>query len=119
MPRYVVLEHRWRGTHWDLMFERQGTLATWAVDQPIVAGVDTPARRLPDHRLAYLDYQGPISGDRGEVSREDAGRYEALCWDSDRVVLRLSGGRLTGIVELRRPASGAGAEWIARFGKVD
>jgi hypothetical protein len=27
------------------------------------------ARRIPDHRTAYLTYEGPVSGDRGQVSR--------------------------------------------------
>jgi hypothetical protein len=29
--------------------------------------------RQPDHRRMYLDYQGPISGDRGEVARIASG----------------------------------------------
>jgi hypothetical protein len=33
------------------------------------------AERLADHRLDYLKYEGPVSGDRGEVRRLDAGNY--------------------------------------------
>lgn len=29
-----------------------------------------------EHRRLYLDYEGPISGDRGSVRRVDAGTYE-------------------------------------------
>ena len=32
-------------------------------------------RSLADHRLAYLDYEGPISGGRGTVARWDCGTY--------------------------------------------
>lgn len=100
------------------MLERGATLATWAIDEPIVIDRDLPARRLADHRPAYLEYEGPISRDRGTVRRCDSGRYEALSWASDRVVLRLSGGALTGIVELRRTDAGGEADWVARFGKA-
>ncbi len=31
--------------------------------------------RLKDHRLEYLDYEGHISGNRGQVYRIDRGRY--------------------------------------------
>src|SRR4051794_41980056 len=73
--RFVVLEHRWDGVHWDFMLETEGRLRTWAVDAPIEPGIDLPARALPDHRLAYLTYEGPVSGGRGEVRRGDSGPY--------------------------------------------
>ena len=38
--------------------------------------VEMDAEVLPDHRLAYLDYEGPISGDRGSVTRWDRGTYD-------------------------------------------
>ena len=61
--RFVVLEHEWNGVHWDFMIEDEGRLRTWAIDAPLVAGEDLPARALPDHRLDYLD-----------VRRTDLGR---------------------------------------------
>ena len=61
MPRFVLLEHLWDGVHWDLMLERGEVLRTWAIDAPVVAGEDLPARALPDHRRIYLDYQGAIN----------------------------------------------------------
>jgi hypothetical protein len=36
------------------------------------------AKRLPDHRRRYLNYEGPIEGARGQVQRETKGRYEAI-----------------------------------------
>jgi hypothetical protein len=36
-----------------------------------------PAERLPDHRTRYLTYEGPISGDRGCVSRITSGSIRA------------------------------------------
>lgn len=118
MPRYVVLEHRWQGTHWDLMLEREGALATWAIDRPIVADAELPARALAAHRLRYLEHEGEVGGGRGTVRRIDAGTYEALLWEADRVVLRLSGGELAGPLDLRRKVTGGAEGWIARFGKT-
>ena len=78
MPRFVVLEHVWNGVHWDFMLERGEVLRTWAIDAPIVAGQDLPARALADHRLIYLDYEGEVSGQRGSVRRVDAGTYRTI-----------------------------------------
>jgi hypothetical protein len=33
-------------------------------------------QRIADHRSLYLDYEGPISGDRGVVRRLDRGTIE-------------------------------------------
>jgi len=95
MPRFVLLRHECPSTlgqpsHWDLMLERDGVLMTWRLlglprawqsSTGGAAPLPSPpidATRLPDHRLAYLDYEGPVSHDRGEVRRHDAGVYEVL-----------------------------------------
>lgn len=117
MPRFVLLEHRWDGVHWDLMLERGGALRTWALDAPVAPHLDIPARSLPDHRLAYLDYEGPVSRDRGSVRRIADGAYEILAWDEDRVIVRTRSDQLMGEIEV----SCRGGAWSFRFapGKVD
>lgn len=100
MPRFVVLEHDWGGVHWDFMLEVDGSLRTWAVDEPIAPGVELRARALADHRLAYLDYEGPISGGRGAVIRRESGTYRVVEWGEDRVEVDLAGGQLVGRVVL-------------------
>ncbi len=117
-PRFVVLEHVHQGVHWDLMLERGDVLATWSVGSPIVPGRDLAAARLADHRLAYLDYEGPVSGDRGVVRRVAAGRYRVRQWDGDTVSVTLVGDQLSGELELSRAGGAAG--WALRLlGKVD
>lgn len=65
-----------RGSHFDLMFETAAGLLTWAVDRlPVIGQPPQPALSLPLHRAAYLDYEGPVSGDRGSVRRVQAGIY--------------------------------------------
>ena len=73
MPRYVILRHENRNpaepsVHWDLMLEAGTSLRTWALAALPVAGESIAAEQLPDHRLHYLDYEGPISGNRGKRS---------------------------------------------------
>jgi hypothetical protein len=121
MPRFVVLEHHWNGVHWDFMLERGEGLRTWAIDVPIIAGHDLAARALSDHRPAYLEYEGAVSGGRGHVQRIDQGTYRALFWSADRVQVELAGRQLVGEVELFMLASGSGVtdSWIFRMGNFD
>jgi hypothetical protein len=83
--RFVLLRHEMpasavRASHWDLMLESQGGLLTW--EFPSLPHAPPPLgfnalgiRRLPDHRLEYLEFEGPISGNRGFVEREDYGEF--------------------------------------------
>jgi hypothetical protein len=119
----VILEHKWKGVHWDLMIERKGELETWAIDVPLAADADLPARRLDRHRLLYLDYEGPVSHDRGTVSRFDRGLCEIAEWSEHSVTVRLEGERVGCVVRLVSQPMGpteGGRCWSVRFtGKVD
>lgn len=122
--RFVLLEHRWDGVHWDFMLERGGVLKTWALDAPPAPGKEGAARALPDHRAAYLDYEGPVSGGRGTVARVDVGVYIPLEWTDDRVRIRLEGRQLVGELLLTRrprrdPSDSADPGWKISLGNVD
>ncbi|MGA2501099.1 MAG: hypothetical protein ABSH20_25460, partial [Tepidisphaeraceae bacterium] len=73
--RYVILRHEGiERPHFDLMFETApgSQLATWRSDVwPIESS--THVERLADHRAAYLSYEGPVSGNRGQVRRVASG----------------------------------------------
>lgn len=85
-PRYAVLHHQTdaapRGPHFDLLLEDRdgatvsaGMLMAYSLEcWPPAAG--TLAVQLPAHRPIYLDYEGPISGNRGAVRRIEAGRWQ-------------------------------------------
>ena len=78
--RFVLLFHQGHSTqdrpdHWDLMLEQDGKLLTWALEKLPAPGKSIPAIQLDPHRIAYLDYEGPISGERGSVSRVLRGHY--------------------------------------------
>jgi len=114
MPKaFVIHIHSGFGpTHYDLMLEQGQALATWQLSQspqPLEPGQAMPARKLPDHRRAYLTYQGPVSQGRGQVAMLDKGAYEPLRADEAYWEFRLSGRVLIGKFCLRR--SGQGEDW--------
>jgi hypothetical protein len=76
MPRYVILEHDHPFLHWDLMLESGSALRTWRLLALPRSGQTIPAQASFDHRLAYLDYEGPVSGGRGWVKRWDWGTFQ-------------------------------------------
>jgi DNA polymerase Ligase (LigD) len=116
MPRYVILEHDWPKKHWDFMLEAGNVLQTWRLSWPPESGVSIPAEKSLDHRLIYLDYEGPISGNRGAVIRWDQGSYETLIDEEKRRVILVRGKRLKGNVELaNHPESG----WQFLFSLTD
>lgn len=69
--RFAVLHHSGvEPDHYDLLFEASpgSALVTFRLEQfPILR--DQFATKLRDHRRMYLDYEGPVPGDRGRVDR--------------------------------------------------
>jgi len=59
-------------------------------------------QRLPDHRRAYLSYQGPISGGRGEVVRVDEGSVGLASVADGRMICRVRLQRFQGTLALDR-----------------
>ena len=94
------------------MLEHAGVLLTWELqtlpgpwaealgETGSGAGEAVEARRLPDHRVAYLEIEGPVSGGRGSVRRCDRGELE-LEVGEDGVNASLTGDHLWGQIELR------------------
>ena len=87
--RIAILHHTGvNPPHFDLMFEPEpgAKLATWRCPVwPIVAPVKV--ERLDDHRPDYLDYQGPVSNDRGRVDRVAGGLFRFESRTDDRWVV--------------------------------
>ena len=77
---FTILQHNTTGDeyHWDFLYEQADACLTFSVPKEAVNGkeIRCVATRLPDHRLAYLEYEGPVSGNRGVVRRIDSGKYE-------------------------------------------
>ncbi len=120
--RYALLRHEcppdYRGgPHWDLLLERpdaehEARFATWsllelpeawsrALSIESVGHDCVEAVPLPDHRTLYLDYEGPISGDRGEVTRIAGGPMRWLRSGEGAVEVELlAPGPLQGVITL-------------------
>ena len=111
-PRYVILEHTYQGVHFDLMLEVDGTLRTWRLGSPPESGQSALAESSFAHRLLYLEYEGPISGDRGQVRRWDHGTYAGDPHGETELVIELTGQRLRGRLELQRRTDGL---WDLRY----
>lgn len=111
MPRFVILEHDWPARHWDFLLEAGEVLRAWRLLSEPATGKELPAEPNVDHRRLYLDYEGPVSGGRGTVTRWDTGVFEWMEDTPERVAVDLQGTKLAGRAELRQTPEG----WVARF----
>lgn len=100
-----------RASHFDLMLERDGILRTWACDALPQHDLPTYSDPLPDHRLAYLTYEGEVSGDRGSVTRVAAGEYELLEETPQLVRVSLTSDKIRGVLTLARGEGEQAHRW--------
>ncbi len=84
------------------MIEVDGGLRTWELDGIPAVNLTVHATALPDHRLHYLEYEGSLTDQRGEVRQFDAGVYEVVCEQQDKLVIRLAGRQLQCQIALKR-----------------
>ena len=108
--RFVVLLHALPTgeSHFDLMIEDGDALATWRVDSdPALVSTDRPVMctRIDDHRPVYLDYEGPVSRNRGDVRRHDSGTCIVGDLSGSLIQIRFQGKHLIGDCELAQVES--------------
>ncbi len=84
------------------MLETDASLVTWRWHEIPSGPLTFQALRLAPHRLAYLDYEGEISGGRGHVERKVSGTYApAVSPDTDSLIIELDAVQLRGHVKAR------------------
>ena len=111
--RYVILRHvDHEGTHYDLMIENGGVLWTWKFSECPSAFGPQQSRRINDHRPIYLDYEGPVSGNRGTVTRVDGGNCFVEQESPAGYLFRFAGTTLTGRFSLT--SAGTDQSWAFR-----
>lgn len=103
--RFAVLHHQLpigvdRGSHWDLLLEppsetAEGMLTFEVPVPPSEWEKPTLVRKLADHRPFYLDYEGPISGNRGDVTRILEGKLQWLEKAPEMLLLRLQPAKIS------------------------
>lgn len=103
MPRFVILIHDHPFPHWDFLLENGASCRTWRLlNDPALSSTKILTEALTDHRLMYLDYEGPISGDRGTVVRWDGGTFEWRVNEPVTCEIQIAGQEWRGIVRLER-----------------
>ena len=107
MQEFVILLHQTgkemeRPDHFDLMLQDGDALITWELDRMLTPGTVAFGRQLPNHRLEYLEYEGPISRDRGTVRRIEKGFFRWMTREPDISTVEFDGAELAGIVTIER-----------------
>ena len=130
--RFVVQRHRARALHYDVRFEVDGVLASWAV--PRGPTLDPKVRRLAvhveDHPIEYVDFEGVIPHGEyggGDVIVWDRGRWEPYATDDPAKAIAdgelhadVFGEKLSGrFVLVRTGADRSGKEQWLMFHKRD
>jgi DNA ligase D-like protein (predicted 3'-phosphoesterase) len=111
---FVVQEHHASSLHWDLRFERDGVLVSWAVPKGLPWSPKTNhlAVHTEDHPLEYATFEGDIPRDEyggGKVTIWDRGTYETEKWSEREVKVVIHGSRVSGRYVLFRTR---GKDWM-------
>lgn len=96
MPRFVILAHDWPAPHFDFLLEDGQVLRAWRLAAVPEPGRIIPAEPLPDHRPIYLDYEGPLSRNRGSVQRVESGTFDWIDRLPDGWQIELSAEMISG-----------------------
>ncbi len=100
-PVYVIQEHHATRLHWDLRFEIDETLKSWALPKnpPQKEGEKRLAVSVPDHPIEYALFEGVIPEGNygaGEVKIWDKGTFELESKNPKKLIVNIKGKKLKG-----------------------
>lgn len=99
-PVYVIQEHHVSRLHWDLRFEIEGTLKSWALPKAPPKGSERRlAVQVSDHPIEYAAFEGTIPKGNygaGEVKIWDSGTFELESSKPNKIVVNIKGKKLNG-----------------------
>lgn len=112
MPRFAIVQHDHPYPHFDLFLEAGSVLRSWRLPLSFPSSEPFAVEPTANHRLVYLDYEGPISNDRGTVVKVDSGTFQWVRDDPQQLVILLSGAEYTGRLAIALVPHG---RWTAQF----
>jgi len=100
-PVYVIQEHHAKRLHWDLRFEVDDTLKSWALpkNSPQKEGEKRLAVSVPDHPIEYALFDGEIPEGNygaGKVKIWDKGTFELVDQKKKKLIVNIKGKKLKG-----------------------
>ncbi len=100
-PVYVIQEHHAKRLHWDLRFEIDDTLKSWALPKtpPQKEGERRLAVAVDDHPIEYALFEGEIPAGNygaGQVKIWDKGTFEIIEKEGKKLVVNIKGEKLEG-----------------------
>ncbi|WP_020421016.1 DNA polymerase ligase N-terminal domain-containing protein [Amycolatopsis sp. ATCC 39116] len=116
---FVIQEHHARRLHWDVRFERDGVLVSWAVPKglPQRPGPPRLAVHTEDHPLEYATFEGEIPKGEyggGKMLIWDRGTYEVLHWNDHKVEVDMHGSRVRGRFLFVNSHKADSRDWLVR-----
>jgi DNA ligase D-like protein (predicted 3'-phosphoesterase) len=100
-PVYVIQEHHAKRLHWDLRFEFDNVLKSWALPKspPTVVSEKRLAVAVDDHPLEYALFEGIIPEGNygaGQVKTWDIGTFDIKEKESKKIIFNIHGKKLKG-----------------------
>lgn len=100
-PVYVIQEHHATRLHWDLRFEIDKVLKSWALPKnpPQKEGEKRLAVSVTDHPIEYALFEGEIPQGNygaGQVKIWDSGTFELVEQQKKKLVVNIKGKKLNG-----------------------
>jgi len=100
-PVYVIQEHHATRLHWDLRFEIDDVLKSWALPKnpPQKVGEKRLAVSVPDHPIEYALFEGEIPKGNygaGKVKIWDHGTFETIEASKKKMIVSILGKKLKG-----------------------
>ncbi|MHB8281646.1 MAG: DNA polymerase ligase N-terminal domain-containing protein [bacterium] len=114
---FVIHEHHASHLHWDLRFEENNVLVSFALpkEPPVNKGIKHLAIKVEDHPLAYANFEGIIPKGHygaGTVKIWDRGTYDLLKKDNDKYILDFKGKKINGEYTLLKFKKAGENQWL-------
>lgn len=127
---FVIQEHHASSLHWDVRFENDGVLVSWAVPKgpPLDPSENRLAVQTEDHPIEYATFEGTIAKGEygaGDVSIWDTGTIDVEKWRDGKEVIAVLRGRPNGglggvprrYAMIRTGSRGEQEQWLMKFMK--